>query len=294
MPFSHFLLALVVVFVWGTNFVVIKWGLDDLPPFLFASLRFIFSALPWLLFIKRPAVAWRTLIMVGILMGAGQFGLLYWAMQKDISPGLASLVIQSQVFFTIGMAVVFSGERIRPLQCGALALAVCGYGVVGWRGATDPSTTVTLLGLSVVLAAAFSWACANMLVRSAGRVNMLAFVIWSSVFSVPPVLALSLTLEGPGLMLDSLASAGWTAWLAVAWQALGNTLFGFGAWNWLLARHPTTIILPLALLIPVFGLLASVILLGETMPGWKWLSTGLVMAGLALNMWAARRPARKA
>ena len=289
MPLLHFLLALVVVFVWGTNFVVIKWGLGDFPPFLFAFLRFLFSALPWLLFIKRPPVAWRTLIMVGVLMGAGQFGLLYWAMQKDISPGLASLVIQSQVFFTIGMAVMFTGERIRPLQYGALALAVCGYAVVGWQGATDPSTTVTLLGLSVVLAAALSWACANMLVRTAGRVNMLAFVIWSCVFSAPPVLVVSLLTEGPDLILQSLSAAGVSAWLAVLWQSLGNTLFGFGAWNWLLARHPTSVVLPLALLIPVFGLLASVMMLGEDMPGWKWLSTGLVMAGLALNMWAARR-----
>lgn len=288
MPFLHLLLALAVVFVWGTNFVVIKWGLDDLPPFLFATLRFIFSALPWVFFIKRPNVPWRTLVGVGLLMGAGQFGLLYWAMQRDISPGLASLVIQSQVFFTIGMAVILSGERLRGLQYAALALAVSGYGVVAWQGATDPSTTVTLLGLSVVLAAAFSWACANMLVRTAGRVNMLAFVIWTSVFSIPPVLAISLALEGPALIAQSVAGAGWVAWLAVLWQAAGNTLFGFGSWNWLLARHPAATILPMALLIPIFGLLSSVVVLGEDMPGWKWLSAALVVGGLGLNMWAAR------
>lgn len=290
MPFTHLFLALAVVFVWGTNFVVIKWGLADFPPFLFAALRFALCVLPWVFFVRRPPVAWRTLAMVGVLLGAGQFGLLYWAMQREISPGVASLVIQSQVFFTIGMSVVLSGERIRSLQFCALALAVCGYGIVAWRASTDPSATVTALGLATVLAAAFCWACANMLVRTAGRVNMLAFVVWSSLFSLPPVLALSLLLEGPALMMQSLSAAGTAGWLAVLWQAVGNSLFGFGAWNWLLARHPAATVLPTALLVPVFGLLSSALMLGESLPFWKQAVAVLVIGGLALNMWASRPP----
>ena len=111
MPLSHLLLALAVVAVWGTNFVVIKWGLAELPPFLFATLRFALSAFPLLLFVRRPAVAWRKLAAFGVLLGVGQFGVLFYAMRADISPGLASLAIQIQVFFTIGLAMAFERER---------------------------------------------------------------------------------------------------------------------------------------------------------------------------------------
>src|SRR3546814_5045203 len=114
MPLSHLLLALTVVFIWGTNFVVIKWGLAEFPAFLFATLRFLLSALPWVFVFRRPAVPWSAMACAGLLLGVGQFGLLYWAMRQDISPGLASLVVQSQVFFTILMSR--SEEHTSELQ----------------------------------------------------------------------------------------------------------------------------------------------------------------------------------
>ena len=286
MPLSHLLLALAVVFVWGTNFVVIKWGLAELPPFLFATLRFALSAFPLLLVVKRPAVAWTKLAAFGVLLGAGQFGLLFYAMRADIAPGLASLVIQVQVFFTIGMAMALGGERPRPVQGAALALAVAGMGVIA---AHIDTHNLTALGLVLIIAAAAAWAGANMVARSAGRVDMLAFMVWTSVFAAPALAAISLALEGPQRIADSVAQAGWSAWAAVAWQALGNTLFGYGAWNWLLTRHPAATVTPVALLIPVFGMGASSALLGEAMPGWKLGATALVIAGLGLNTLASRR-----
>ena len=286
MPLSHLLLALAVVFVWGTNFVVIKWGLAELPPFLFATLRFALSAFPLLLVVKRPAVAWTKLAAFGVLLGAGQFGLLFYAMRADLAPGLASLVIQVQVFFTIGMAMALGGERPRPVQGAALALAVAGMGVIA---AHIDTHNLTALGLVLIIAAAAAWAGANMVARSAGRVDMLAFMVWTSVFAAPALAAISLALEGPQRIADSVAQAGWSAWAAVAWQALGNTLFGYGAWNWLLTRHPAATVTPVALLIPVFGMGASSALLGEAMPGWKLGATALVIAGLGLNTLASRR-----
>lgn len=286
MPLAHLLLALVVVFVWGTNFVVIKWGLAELPPFLFATLRFAVSAFPLVLLVKRPAVPWRRLAGFGVLLGAGQFGLLFYAMRADISPGLASLVIQVQVFFTIGMAMALGGERPRPLQGAALALAVAGMGVIA---AHIDTHNLTALGLVLIVAAAAAWAGANMVARTAGRVDMLAFMVWTSVFATPALAAISLALEGPRLIADSLAHAGWSAWAAIAWQAAGNTLFGYGAWNWLLTRHPAATVTPAALLVPVFGMGASSALLGEAMPGWKLAATALVIAGLGLNTLASRR-----
>ena len=203
MPYSHLLLALSVVFVWGTNFVVIRWGLDGLPPFLFATLRFTFSALPWLIFIRRPAVPWHKLAIFGVLLGVGQFALLFWAMRADISPGLASLVIQVQVFFTIGISLFALGERVRGYQLAGLLLAVAGLGVI----ATHLDATLTMKGLALILAAAFFWACANMVVKSLGRVDMLGFMVWSSVFAVPPLFALSWALEGPSLISASVLQA---------------------------------------------------------------------------------------
>lgn len=278
MPTTHLLLALSVVFVWGTNFVVIRWGLDGLPPFLFATLRFVFSALPWVLFLPRPTVPWFKLAAFGALLGLGQFGLLYLAMRSDISPGMASLVVQSQVFFTIGLSMLLMGERVRGYQVLGLLLALAGLLVI----ALNVDATVTLLGVALVLAAAFFWASANLVVKSLGRVNMLHFTVWASVFAVPPLLAFSWIIEGPRQMMSSLAQANGLVWASVLWQAVGNTVFGYGAWNWLLSRHPAATVAPWALLVPVFGLSASALSLGEALPPWKLGAAALVLLGLAV------------
>lgn len=288
MSYSHLLLALSVVFVWGTNFVVIRWGLDGLPPFLFATLRFTLSALPWLMFIRRPAVPWRKLAAFGVLLGVGQFALLFLAMRADISPGLASLVIQVQVFFTIGISLLTLGERIRGFQLVGLLLALAGLAVI----AAHLDATLTAKGLALILAAAFFWACANMVAKSVGRIDMLGFMVWTSLFAVPPLFALSYWLEGPTLMAASVLQAGAGVWACVLWQALGNTLFGYGVWNWLLARHPAATVTPLALLVPVFGMAASALSLGESLPAWKLAAAGLVLCGLAvIVLWPRLRTA---
>ena len=284
MPISHLLLALAVVFVWGTNFVVIRWGLDGLPPFLFATLRFAFSALPWLLFIPRPQAPWHKMAAFGVLLGVGQFGLLFLAMRSNISPGLASLVVQLQVFFTIGLSLFLMGEKVRGYQVAGLLLAVAGLGVIG----AHLNATVTALGIALVLMAGFFWACANLVVKSAAQasaapLNMLHFVVWSSIFAVPPLFAISWLLEGPPThMWHTLQQASALTWASVAWQALGNSLFGFAAWNWLLSRHPAATVTPMALLVPVFGMSASALALGEPLPAWKLGAGALVMAGLAV------------
>lgn len=289
MPLTHLLLALSVVFVWGTNFVVIRWGLDGLPPFLFATLRFAFSALPWLLFIPRPTAPWRKIAAFGVLLGVGQFGLLFLAIRSSISPGLASLVVQLQVFFTIGLSLWLMGERVRGFQVAGLLLALAGLGVI----AAHLDASVTLLGMGLVLSAAFFWSLANLVVKSLGPVNMLHFMVWSSVFAVPPLFSLSWLVEGPQAIAESLRHANGLVWASVLWQAVGNTLFGYGAWNWLLARHPAATVTPLALLIPVFGMGSSALSLGESLPGWKLAAAALVLLGLAvIVLWPRWRPGR--
>lgn len=294
MPISHLLLALAVVFVWGTNFVVIRWGLDGLPPFLLATLRFALSALPWMLFMPRPPVPWSRMAAFGMLLGVGQFALLFLAMRSSISPGMASLVIQMQVFFTIGLSLLIWREPLRRYQVLGLLLAVGGLGVI----ASHLNASVTATGVMVVLAAGFFWACANLVVKSIGRVNMLHFVVWSSAFAVPPLFALSWWLEGsPSVMLGVLRQTNPALWATVFWQAVGNTLFGYGVWNWLLSRHPAALVTPMALLVPVFGMSASALALGEPLQAWKLQAALLVMAGLAVIVlwprWQTYRATRK-
>jgi O-acetylserine/cysteine efflux transporter len=284
------LLALAVVLVWGTNFVVIRLGLDVLPPLFFATLRFVFVLLPACLFLPKPKVTWANLAFYGLAIGVGQFGLLFIAMNGQIPPGLASLVVQMQVFFTIALAMWRTGERLKPHQLAAFALALAGMGVI----AAHNGQGTTILGLVLVLLAALSWALGNQAGREAsasGSVNMLAYVVWAALFAVPPLLALSLLLEGPAAIAAGLARATPLTWAAVLWQSVGNTMFGYACWAWLLSRYPAATVAPVSLLVPVFGFGASAALLGEPMPSWKIIATLLIMAGLAVNMlWRTRKP----
>jgi O-acetylserine/cysteine efflux transporter len=291
-PWLHIVMALAVVAVWGTNFVVIKGALHHLPPLLFASLRFFFVAFPAVFFLKRPMVPWTRLATYGILIGLGQFGLLYIAMSGQISPGLASLLMQTQVFFTIGLSMILSGERVRRFQ--VVALLIAAAGIVTIIAHAD-AATVTPLGLLLTLCASMSWAGGNITARRDPGANILAYVVWASLFSIPPLVLLSLTLEGWPAIVQGIRGADATTWAAVLWQSVGNSLFGYSVWGWLLARHPAASITPMALLIPVFGMTASSLLLGEAMPIWKLVAAGLVMTGLAVNLawpmirgWGAR------
>jgi O-acetylserine/cysteine efflux transporter len=274
------LLALAVVAVWGTNFVVIRLGLDALPPLLFAALRFTLAAFPLVFFVKRPQVPWRDLALFGLFIGVGQFGLLFIAIDGYIPPGIASLIVQTQVVFTIALAMRGTGERLAPVQYAALALALAGVAVI--LAHTGGSTTLT--GVLLVIGAAFAWSLGNMVQRRVGKVDVLGFIVWSSLFAILPLFALAFLFEGTAAITAALAAATPTVWAAVLWQSVGNTMFGYGAWGWLLARYPAGTVAPMALLIPVFGMGSAALFLGEPLPPWKLLAAALIIGGLAINM----------
>ncbi len=281
LPLSHLLLALAIVAVWGTNFVVIKISLEAFPPFLFAALRYVFALIPIVFFMPKPKVSWRNLCAYGLATGVGQFGVMYFAIDGRISPGLASLVVQTQVFFTIGFAMFFAKEGLKPYQAVAVAIAMMGLVIIALH--TDASTT--FLGLALVVLAGLSWGAANTVSRSAGSINMLAYVVWASAFSIPPLFLMSFVFEGGWEHMNaSMASAPLGAWLGVLWQSWGNTLFGYAAWGWLLSKHPAALVAPTPLLVPIFGMGASAYFLSEPLPTWKILAAGLVIAGLVVNL----------
>ena len=214
-------------------------------------------------------------------MGVGQFGILYFAIDGRISPGLASLVIQTQVFFTIGFAMFFAKERLRKYQVIAVSVAMIGLVIIALH--TDASTT--FLGLALVVFSGFSWGIANTVSRRAGSINMLAYVVWASAFAIPPLYAMAFLFEGGWSHISaSLVSAPLAAWAGVLWQSWANTLFGYAAWAWLLSKHPAAVVAPAPLLVPIFGMGAAAYFLAEPLPPWKIEAAGLVIAGLIVNL----------
>ena len=281
LPLSHLLLALAIVAVWGTNFVVIKVSLEAFPPFLFAALRYIFALLPLVFFFPKPKVPWWNLCVYGIAVGVCQFGVMYFAIDGRISPGLASLVIQTQVFFTIGFAMFFANERLKLYQALSVGIAFIGLLII----ALHTDSTTTFLGLALVVFSGFSWGVANTVSRRAGSINMLSYVVWASAFAIPPLLLITLIFEGGwSSMHVAIVNAPIGAWLGVLWQAWGNTLFGYAAWAWLLSRYSAALVAPAPLLVPIFGMGASAYFLSEPLPTWKLIAAGLVMMGLVVNL----------
>ena len=264
-----------------------KNALSTFPPFYFAALRYCFALLPLIFFLPRPKVSWINLCVYGIATGVGQFGVLYYAVHSQITPGLASLVVQTQVFFTIGFAMFFAKEGLKRYQAVAVAISMTGLCIIAIH--TDATTTV--LGIALVVFAGLSWGIANTVSRKAGSINMLSYVVWASAFSIPPLLLMAAVFEGGATHLwDVTLTAPLNAWIAVFWQSWANTLFGYAAWAWLLSKHPAALVAPAPLLVPIFGMGASTIFLDESLPAWKLMAAGLVITGLMVNLfWPSLR-----
>ncbi len=280
----HALLALLVVTIWGFNFVVIEIGLQGLPPLLFTSLRFFFAAIPLVFFVSRPATDWRLLVGWGLAQFAVQFALLFVGMKLGMPAGLSSLVIQLQAFFTIGLAWWLMGEHARPMQLLGAGIALAGMGIVAWH----LDTPGTLVGLLLVIGAAMSWATANILTKRIGAVEPLALVAWGSLVAVPPLLLVSAVVEGPHAMLAAVQAMNLKSWLTVLFQSYPNTLLGFGVWSMLMRRYPAAQVAPFSLLVPVAGMVSAALVLHEALEPWKIMAGLLVLGGLALNQFAAR------
>ncbi len=281
---SHIALMVFLAAIWGFNFVPIRIVLDHLPPVSFTALRFLVTVVPAIFLVKRPNLPLWHLMGYGWLAFAGQFLFIFTAIHLGLSAGLASLVIQIQVFFTIGFAALFLKERPKLFQIlGALA-ALGGIAVV--VGHTDGSAN--LLALAIAMLAAASWSGGNIVTKSFGRADMFAVVIWGNFFALLPLAVLAMLIDGPSTFIHSVTQIKPMTALSLAYIVYASTFVGYTLWNKMLACYPAAMVAPFILLVPAFGMLSSSLVLGEAYPLWKFFATLLIIGGLGLNQFGGK------
>lgn len=283
--------ALVVIVVWGLNFVVMKWGLATLSPLLLCALRFVAASLPFVWFVRRPqALPWWLLAAYGLVQGVGQFGLLFTGMKLGMPAGMASVVLQVQAFITMLLAAAFMGEKPQRWQWWGLVCAIAGLALIGAAHGDSPAE-MTLAGFLITVGAAAMWACSNLLTRKAaqyGAYTPVGFIVWTSLFPIVPLLALSVGVDGVDAVALQLQGIGWRELGVIAYLALLSTLLGYGLWTQLLQRYAASTVAPLSLLVPVIGLLSALLLLGERPTMWQWVGTLGVLVGMVVNQFGGR------
>lgn len=280
MPIFHLILALLVVAVWGFNFVVIKVGLEDISPLLLCALRFFLAAIPAVFFVKRPEAPFKLIIAYGLIMFVLQFSFLFVGLYLGMPAGLASLVLQTHVFFTILLAILFLGEVPNRWQVIGAVVAFAGIGIVMMNLNAD----LTLSGFTLIIAAAIAWGFGNFVSKKIGKVNVVSLIVWGSAVALPPFCLLSLMIEGTSGIMSSFHHISWLSVLSVIYIVYASTWFGYGVWNWLLSQYPVATIAPFSLLVPVFGMMSSALVLGEELESWKIAAGLFIIAGISINL----------
>lgn len=285
MPLRHVLLALLVVAIWGFNFVVIKLSVEAFPPILAAALRFAAAAFPAVLFVRPPKAPWYIVLGFGLAFGVALYGFLNLSISLGMPAGLASLVLQTQAFFTMMLAFLLLGERPSRFQVIGAVIAFSGIAVIG----SEHVQGTGLVPLVLVLMAALSWGLANVLTKKAGTVNAISFTVWGVLAAPVPLLVLSLLTEGWPAISTALSGFSWSDVALVAFLAYPATLLGGGIWSWLLGRHPASVVAPFTLLVPITGLASGYLVLGETVTGVEIAGGVLVICGLIVTLRKARK-----
>jgi O-acetylserine/cysteine efflux transporter len=284
----HTLLALIVVVAWGLNFLVIDFGLAGVPPLVFLALRFALVVFPAIFFLKPPAIGWRNILLIGAFLSLGQFALLYLALALGLPPGLASLLAQTQVVLSVIVSAIVLRERPTRKQLIGIVIGMLGLAVV----VVGHSYAAPLLPVVVIILAALSWAIGNVLARRAKAASGLSLVVWSGIVVPIPSLALALVVDGPSVVVDSLTHLSWVAILSTLYTAVFASLVGYGIWNTLLAKYPTSAVVPFTLLIPIVGIVAAWLVVGEQPAVSEIVGGAIMLLGLAVAVivWGRKQP----
>lgn len=280
----HILLAILTVAVWGLNFVFIKIGLNELPPLFLCTLRFVFVSIPIVFILPKPSVPFKHILQYGLVTFALQFSFLFLGMHAGMPAGLSSIVLQVQVFFSLFLAAFFLKERLGKLQILGSIVSFTGLGVI-W---TKVSHDTSWLGFILEIGCAASLAVSNLITKKIGPVNPLSLVGWGSLVAIPPLLLLSLVVEGPAQITVSLHHITWLSILSVAYTAYISTWFGYGVWSWLIGKYPVSSIIPFTLLVPIFGMLGSNLVFQEPMQQWKLQATLFIILGLSIHIFGPK------
>ena len=279
------LLAAMVITIWGVNFMFLKFVLQDLSPMVLGMLRFALVVFPALLWLKRPPVAWRWLVLYGITISFGQFGLMFAALSLGLPTGLTALILQAQVFITVALAALLWREPIRANHLLGMLTAAAGLLLIGIG---QHQGSVPMAALWAILGAAVSWALGNVVVKYVGKVNALSVVVWGDVSSLLLFALASFALYGGGGVWQQISGLSLRGLFGVLFVAYAASLIGYAAWGSLLSRYPAGKITPLALLVPVVALLVAWALLNEYLNIWHWLGVVLVMAALLIHVFGGK------
>ena len=300
----HIALAVLVTFIWGVNFTFIAWALESFPPLMLTALRFFFTAVPLVFFLKPPKFN-HTLFIYAIGTFVMQYAFVFTAMHLGASAGLTALLLQVQIFITVLLAYVILGEAVSRMQIIGMIVGVLGLGVIALNLGGD----MPLIGFICILIAAIGWSFGNIASKQASTqaalkvtqqrasvslassttqnnkasaLSALALVVWGGLIACVILTISSLIFETDAWQLATFTQAPIKSWLSLGFIVYISTLIGFGLWAHLLSQNIASKVMPFALLVPVFGMATSVLLLGEVVTWWKMLAMLLILSGLLL------------
>ncbi len=308
-------LAVLVTFIWGVNFTFIAWGLESFPPLMLTALRFFFTAVPLVFFLKPPTFN-RTLLIYAIGTFVMQYAFVFTAMHLGASPGLTALLLQMQIFITVLLAYFILGEAVSRMQVIGMMVGVLGLGVIALNLGGD----MPVAGFVCILIAAVGWSFGNIASKQASAqatlkaaqqktatapttvknktsaLSALALVAWGALIACVFLTLSSLIFETDAWQLATFTEASMKSWLSLGFIVYVSTLVGFGLWAHLLSQNTASKVMPFALLVPVFGMTTSVVLTGEVVTWWKMLAMILILSGLLLanvKFGIRKKPAHK-
>lgn len=288
---ADFALGVSIAAIWGLNFVVIKLGLEYFPPLFLSALRFLIVA-SLIVVVPRPNVTWSTILGIGLILGVMKFGLLFVGMNEGMGAAASSVVLQVQAIFTISLAAILLRERPSWRQVTGGLLSLGGLSVIFM----DSYVSLSLLGFLLVVAAGAAWAVANLLIKRSGAANMLSLVVWMSLVPPVPLFLMSLLFEGEQAIASAVDRLSWSAAGLLLYLALLSTVFAYWGWGRLLSKYPAGTVAPLALLVPVFGVVFGSVLLQESIDAAILLASAAIVAGLCLitfRGWGLASPASR-
>jgi len=280
MKSMHLLIALAVVVVWGVNFSIIKLGVSEMDPLILTGLRFTFAAIPAILFIPRPKVAWSIIATYGILFGVGVWGMLTLSIHAGMSAGMASLLLQSSAFISVLFGTIFLRESLSIAKVIGLLLSIMGLILIF----TITDGSVTVLGIILALVAAVSLSLTTLIIKTKPISEMFAFVVWSCIFAPIPLFIISYLLQGSQGFILLTQNISFSGIFSVMFQAYPVTLLGYFLWNKLTVLYPISTMAPLTLMVPIFGFIGSIIFYQEAMGLTKAIAFSLIILGLVINL----------